>query len=158
MTLTLTVIDQSPVHGDRPAHDALNTSVELSVACDALGYFRYWLAEHHDSIQFAGTTPEILIARIASATRDIRVSIGGVMLTHYSPYKVAETFGVLGSLFPGRIDLGIGRAPGGSSLSGAALAAPGHPERYDHFPDQAAQLCAFLRDCFPKDHPFNALI
>lgn len=157
MTLQLTVIDQTPVHGDRPPLAAAAASVELAIECEALGYHRYWLAEHHNSIQFAGPAPEILLTRIASATQRMRVGSGGVMLTHYSPYKVAETFALLGSLFPGRIDLGIGRAPGGSHLSSTALAAPGHLDQHDHFTQQAAELCAFLRGSFPKDHPFADL-
>jgi luciferase family oxidoreductase group 1 len=128
------------------------------MACDTLGYHRYWLAEHHNSIQFAGPAPEILLTRIASATRHLRVGSGGVMLTHYSPYKVAETFALLGSLFPERIDLGIGRAPGGSHLSSMALAAPGRIEPHDHFAQQAAELCAFLRGSFAIDHPYAALL
>ena len=125
--------------------------------CDALGYHRYWVAEHHDSIQFAGAAPEILLTAIASTTRHMRVGSGGVMLTHYSPYKIAETFALLGALFPGRIDLGIGRAPGGGHLSSVALAAPAAPANHDHFAQQVAELCAFLRGDFPPTHPYAAL-
>lgn len=157
MTLRLTVIDQTPIHADRPQLGAPAASVELAVHCDAWGYHRYWVAEHHDSIQFAGAAPEILLTAIAGATRRMRVGSGGVMLTHYSPYKVAETFALLGALFPGRIDLGIGRAPGGSHLSSVALAAPAAPAHHDHFPQQAAELCAFLRGDFPASHPYAAL-
>lgn len=156
MALRLTVIDQTPVHGDRPALLAPQSSVELAIACEGFGYHRYWLAEHHDSIQFAGPAPEILLTRVASATHTIRVGSGGVMLSHYSPFKVAETFALLGSLFPGRIDLGIGRAPGGGHLSSRALASgvPGHGE---DFARQAADLCGFLRGTLPANHPFAAL-
>lgn len=157
MSLKLTVIDQTPIHEHCTAATAAGTSVELATECDHWGYHRYWLAEHHDSIQFAGTAPEILLTRIASATRRMRVGSGGVMLTHYSPYKVAETFALIGGLFPGRIDLGIGRAPGGSHLSSVALAAPGNVPRHDHFPQQAAELCAFLRGGFPAGHAYAAL-
>ncbi|KQQ54911.1 hypothetical protein ASF84_16490 [Pseudomonas sp. Leaf127] len=156
MPLRLTVIDQTPVHGDRPALAAPRTSVELAMACEGFGYHRYWLAEHHDSVQFAGTAPEILLTRVASATQTLRVGSGGVMLSHYSPFKVAETFALLGSLFPGRIDLGIGRAPGGGQLSARALASgmPGHSQ---DFARQAAELCAFLRGTLPSSHPFASL-
>lgn len=157
MPVQLTVIDQTPVHGDRPAQQAPHTSLELAKACDELGYHRYWLAEHHSSIQFAGPAPEILLTLIASHTRRMRIGSGGVMLTHYSPYKVAEVFRLLATLFPGRIDLGIGRAPGGSQLSSAALAFPAPPSDVDHFPEQAGQLCAFLRNSFAAGHPFSQL-
>lgn len=157
MTLRLTVIDQTPVHENRTIASAPTASLELAIECEALGYYRYWVAEHHNSIQFAGAAPEILLTRIASATSRMRVGSGGVMLTHYSPYKVAETFALLGGLFPGRIDLGIGRAPGGNHLSSIALAAPDNPAQHDHFPQQAAELCAFLRGNFPANHPYAAL-
>lgn len=157
MTLRLAVIDQTPIHADRAPLAAPAASLELAMLCDAMGYHRYWLAEHHDSIQFAGAAPEILLTAIAGATRHMRIGSGGVMLTHYSPYKVAETFALLGALFPGRIDLGIGRAPGGSHLSSVALAAPAAPLSHDHFPQQAAELCAFLRGDLPSRHPYAAL-
>ncbi|NBA97155.1 MsnO8 family LLM class oxidoreductase [Pseudomonas sp. R5(2019)] len=157
MPLRLTVIDQTPVHGDRPASAAPLASVELATACDTLGYHRYWLAEHHNSIQFAGPAPEILLTRIATVTQHMRIGSGGVMLSHYSPYKVAEVFRLLATLFPGRIDLGIGRAPGGSQLSSAALAAPAQLSHQDHFPQQASELCAFLRGSFPERHPYAQL-
>ncbi|MCU1722642.1 MULTISPECIES: MsnO8 family LLM class oxidoreductase [unclassified Pseudomonas] len=157
MSLKLTVIDQTPIHEARTSVTAAATSLELAIACESLGYHRYWVAEHHNSIQFAGAAPEILLTRIASATTRMRVGSGGVMLTHYSPYKVAETFALIGGLFPGRIDLGIGRAPGGSHLSSIALAAPGSVLQHDHFPRQAAELCAFLRGDFPTNHAYSAL-
>ena len=157
MPLKLTVIDQPPVPDHSTAASAAVCSVELAIACEQWGYHRYWVAEHHNSIQFAGTAPEILLTRIASATRHLRVGSGGVMLSHYSPYKVAETFALIGGLFPGRIDLGIGRAPGGSHLSSVALAAPGNVPQHDAFPQQAAELCAFLRSGFPAGHAYAAL-
>ncbi|WP_209008706.1 MsnO8 family LLM class oxidoreductase [Pseudomonas eucalypticola] len=155
--MKLTVIDQTPVHADHPAHSALQCSVDLAIACDRLGYYRYWLAEHHNSVQFAGPAPEILLARIASATKHMRIGSGGVMLSHYSPYKVAETFVVLASLFPGRVDLGIGRAPGGGHLSSVALALPARLVEEDVFTRQATELSAFLHSGFERSHPFSAL-
>jgi luciferase family oxidoreductase group 1 len=107
------VIDQSPVPGKPQSLSAVALSTRLARACDRAGYSRYWVAEHHNSINFAGPSPEILISHIATITEHLRVGSGGVMLPHYSPDKVAEQFKVLVSLFPGRIDLGIGRAPGG---------------------------------------------
>ncbi|MGJ7546983.1 MsnO8 family LLM class oxidoreductase [Pseudomonas alloputida] len=157
VTLRLTIIDQTPIHEGWTGVTAPTASVDLAIECEKAGYYRYWLAEHHNSIQFAGSAPEILLTRIASATSRIRVGSGGVMLTHYSPYKVAETFAVIGGLFPGRIDLGIGRAPGGNHLSSLALASPRTPTQHDHFPGQAADLCAFIRSAFPANHPYSGL-
>ncbi|WAH60926.1 MsnO8 family LLM class oxidoreductase [Pseudomonas silvicola] len=155
--MKLTVIDQTPVHADHPAHAALRCSVDLAIVCDRLGYHRYWLAEHHNSLQFGGPAPEVLLASIASVTQYMRIGSGGVMLNHYSPYKVAETFAVLASLFPERIDLGIGRAPGGGHLSSVALALPARLVEEDVFTRQATELSAFLHSGFERSHPFFAL-
>ncbi|TBR26768.1 MAG: MsnO8 family LLM class oxidoreductase, partial [Reyranella sp.] len=112
MSLRLSVLDQSPIRkGGTPA-EAVRDTLELAQLCDRLGYTRYWLAEHHSSEALAGSTPEVLITRVAGLTERIRVGSGGVMLPHYSAYKVAENFRMLETLFPGRIDVGIGRAPG----------------------------------------------
>lgn len=157
MSLKLTVVDQSPVHGTSPASQAPQDSIRLAQACDQWGYYRYWVAEHHNSIQFANPCPEILIAAIAAQTQNMRIGSGGVMLTHYSSYKVAEVFRMLESLYPGRIDLGIGRAPGGNLLSTAALAAPHGPTAGDHFPRQANDLVGLLRNQLPQDHPYAEL-
>jgi luciferase family oxidoreductase group 1 len=123
--LQLSVLDQSPVREGGTATDALHETIALAVATEALGYRRFWVAEHHNLGNFAGTSPEILIGQIAARTRSMRVGSGGVMLTHYSALKVAENFRILQALYPGRIDLGIGRAPGSDSLTAAALAYPG---------------------------------
>ncbi len=157
MNLKLTVVDQSPVHGTSPAMQAPSDSIQLAKTCDELGYYRYWVAEHHNSIQFANPCPEILIAAIAAQTRNMRIGSGGVMLTHYSSYKVAEVFRMLASLYPDRIDLGIGRAPGGNLLSTAALAAPHGPSAGDHFPRQAADLVGLLRNELASEHPYYEL-
>jgi len=121
--MRLSVLDQSPVSSGSTPADALGETVALALAAERLGYFRYWLAEHHGSRGLAGTAPEVLVARVAAATSTIRVGAGGVLLSHYSPLKVAETFRVLAALFPGRIDLGIGRADGASPATAAALQA-----------------------------------
>ena len=113
--LDLSVLDQSPVRSGGTPAQALAETVQLAQAADSLGYRRYWLAEHHGTDGFAGSAPEVLITRVAAATSHIRVGAGGVMLAHYSPLKVAENFRVLENLYPGRIDLGIGRAPGSES-------------------------------------------
>lgn len=157
MTIKLSVVDQSPVHGTRETRQAPLDSIELAKACDKWGYYRYWVAEHHNSIQFAGPCPEILIARIAAETENMRIGSGGVMLTHYSAYKVAETFRLLETLYPGRIDLGIGRAPGGNQVASAALAGPHGPTPHDHFPQQAYELVCYLRNQLPENHHFSSL-
>jgi luciferase family oxidoreductase group 1 len=158
--LKLTVLDQSPVH---PAETSLKLpnagqmSIELAKVCDELGYSRYWVAEHHNSPQFAGPCPEILIASIASVTQNMRVGSGGVMLSHYSPYKVAEVFNMLNALFPDRIDLGIGRAPGGDALASSALSWPCKPLESDTYPGQALTLKALLEQTTPEGHPWATL-
>ncbi len=158
LTMKLTVLDQSPVHAaDAAGTNAAMHSIELAKACDAFGYARYWVSEHHNSPQFAGPSPEILIASIASATQHLRVGSGGVMLSHYSPFKVAEVFNMLSALFPGRIDLGIGRAPGGDQLASSALAWPNPPQNAANYPAQAATLKALLEKTLPADHPWSNL-
>ena len=158
--IKLTVLDQSPIHPVDTAPGCANAgqmSIALARACDALGYHRYWVAEHHNSPQFAGPSPEILVASIASATEHMRVGSGGVMLSHYSPYKVAEVFNMLAALFPDRIDLGIGRAPGGDMLASSAMAWPSPPLDPSHYPAQAATLKGLLEGMLPDDHPWSAL-
>ena len=142
--LRLSVVDQSPVRRGGSAGDALRETIELAVLCEALGYARYWVAEHHNLPGFAGTAPEILIGQIAARTRSLRVGSGGVMLPHYSALKVAETFGMLEALFPGRIDLGLGRAPGSDPRTAAALAYPGRPRDVAFYPEQVDDLIELL--------------
>ena len=155
MSIKLSVVDQSPVHGSHAPSDALNLTVELARVCDELGYHRYWVAEHHDSIHFASPCPEIMVATIASVTRNIRVGSGGVMLSHYSPLKVAETFKMLETLHPGRVDLGIGRAPGGTGQTSQALAYPHQPHHGDLYAYQARELEGFVNGTLPDDNPFK---
>ncbi|MGH8066511.1 MAG: LLM class flavin-dependent oxidoreductase [Candidatus Entotheonellia bacterium] len=152
--LQLSVLDQSPVREGGTATDALQETIALAVATEAMGYRRFWVAEHHNVGNFAGTSPEILIGQIAARTRTIRVGSGGVMLTHYSALKVAENFRLLQSLYPGRIDLGIGRAPGSDSLTAAALAYPGMVRDVRHFPQQVADVWAYLSETLERSHPF----
>ena len=116
----LSVLDQSPIRDGGTAGDAIAETLKLAQACDRLGYHRYWLAEHHNAVGLAGSAPEILIGRVAQLTQNIRVGSGGVMLSHYSPLKVAESFRMLETLYPGRIDLGIGRAPGSDGRTARA--------------------------------------
>ena len=155
--LTLSVADQSPVRRGGTAADALRETIELAVATEALGYQRYWLAEHHSLPNFAGTSPEILIGHVASRTNSIRVGSGGVMLSHYSAFKVAENFRMLASLYPGRIDLGIGRAPGSDQLTAAALSYPYRPKDISHFPQQVSDLLGHLNGSLKEDHVFSGI-
>ncbi|MBM4205989.1 MAG: LLM class flavin-dependent oxidoreductase, partial [Gammaproteobacteria bacterium] len=145
MNLKVGVLDQSPIVEGGDATRALRESVELAQFTEALGYHRYWVAEHHSSASFAGCAPEILIGHIATHTNHIRVGSGGVMLMHYSPLKVAETFKLLATLHPGRIDLGIGRAPGSDGLTAAALAY-GSKVGMEYFAARFADLLAFVHD------------
>ncbi|MCE6078053.1 MsnO8 family LLM class oxidoreductase [Agrobacterium vitis] len=121
MTYSLSLLDKSPVEPDAIATDALKTTVALATRAEALGYKRFWLAEHHNIPALASSAPETLIAYLLAKTSHIRIGSGGVMLQHYSPYKVAETFNLLASLAPGRVDLGVGKAPGGFPHATRAL-------------------------------------
>jgi len=148
--MRLGVLDQSPIPAGSTPAQALQNTIDLAQRAERAGYTRYWLAEHHNTRGLAGSAPEVLTARVASATSTIRVGAGGVMLPHYSPLKVAEAFHVLETLFPGRIDLGIGRAPGGDPLSAQALRAGPEPP----FPHQVQDLIGFLEDRLDPRHPF----
>ena len=155
--LTLSVADQSPVREGGTAGEALWETVQLAKFAEQYGYARYWVAEHHNLPNFAGTSPEILIGQIAAHTNAIRVGSAGVMLPHYSAFKVAEIFRMLESLYPGRINLGIGRAPGSDQLTAAALSYPGHPRDVSHFPQQVHDLLGHLSSSLEPDHPFSAV-
>ncbi len=155
--LRLSVVDQAPVRKGGTAADALRESLALAERCEALGYERYWVAEHHSLPGIASTSPEILIGQIAARTRSIRVGSGGVMLTHYSAFKVAENFRMLEALFPGRIDAGLGRAPGSDQRTAAALAFPGPMRDVHRYPEQVDDLLGYLADELPPDHPFRGL-
>lgn len=155
--LTLSVLDQSPVRQGVTPRDALMETIELAKHCEALGYRRYWLAEHHATPALAGSAPEIMIARIAAETSRIRVGSGGVMLSHYSSLKVAEQFRMLETLYPGRIDLGIGRAPGSDQLTAAALAHGPGALGIEHFPNQIADVIGYLEHTIPSEHPFSRI-
>jgi len=152
--MLLSVLDQSPVRSGGTAAEAVQETLELARAAERLGYHRYWLAEHHSSAGLAGASPEILIGRVAAAPSRIRVGAGGVMLSHYSALKVAENFRMLETLFPGRIDLGIGRAPGSDQLTARALQHGPGALGIEHFPGQIADLIGFLHDRLPAGHPF----
>ncbi|MBV9860073.1 MAG: LLM class flavin-dependent oxidoreductase [Alphaproteobacteria bacterium] len=152
--ILLSVLDQSPVRQGVTPGDALQETIALARHVEALGFHRYWLAEHHGSPGLASTAPEILIARVAAETGRLRVGSGGVMLSHYSSLKVAETFRMLETLYPGRIDLGIGRAPGSDQLTAVALQHGPGALGIEHFPNQIADLLGYLEGTIPADHPF----
>jgi luciferase family oxidoreductase group 1 len=151
------VLDQSPIPEGQTGIHALRNTIELAQLADRLGYHRYWVAEHHGGPMLAGAAPEVLIGPIASATNGIRVGSGGVMLPHYSPFKVAEVFSILAGLFPGRIDLGVGRAAGTDPLTTFALQRDRSQASPDDFPQQLAELLGYLDDEMPADHPFARL-
>ena len=165
--LRLSVLDQSPIRTGQTPGEAIRETIQLAQAADRLGYHRYWLAEHHSTPGLADAAPEILIGAVAAETRRIRVGSGGVMLTHYSPLKVAEQFRMLETLHPGRIDLGIGRAPGSDARTALALRrgadavrGPSVPDPWAEteiarFPDQVGDLIGFLTNALPADHRFS---
>lgn len=155
--LRLSVLDQTPVSEGSTAAQALRNSIDLARLADGLGYHRYWVAEHHGGGLVAGPSPEVLIGPIASATSRLRVGSGGVMLPHYSPLKVAENFGVLAGLYPGRIDLGIGRAAGTDPMTTHALQRDRSHAMPDDFPEQLAELLGYFERSFPADHPLARL-
>jgi luciferase family oxidoreductase group 1 len=157
MSLRLSVLDQSPVAmGSTPA-EALQRSIDLAKHVDTLGYTRFWMSEHHAMDTLACTAPEIVLARIGAETRRIRIGSGGIMLPHYTSLKVAEVFRTLHALYPDRVDLGIGRAPGGGPIESAALRRNRNVQPVDDFPDQVTELLAFLGKDFPASHPFSRI-
>ena len=153
MTPALGVLDQSPIISGHTPAEAVAQTVRLAEAAERLGYSRYWLAEHHAIAALADPCPEILAAHVAAATSRIRVGTGGVLLPYYSALKIAEQFRMLEALFPGRIDLGIGRAPGGDRLTAQAVAR-GPYAFADDFPEQVRDLVGFLDASLPPEHPF----
>jgi luciferase family oxidoreductase group 1 len=155
--LRLSVLDQSPVAEGRSGTDALAETLDLARLADALGYHRYWVAEHHGGPMLAGPSPEVLIGPIATLTRGLRVGSGGVMLPHYSPLKVAENFSVLSGLFPGRIDLALGRAAGTDPLTTFALQRDRRQAAPDDFPAQLVELLGYIENQMPAEHPFARL-
>jgi luciferase family oxidoreductase group 1 len=157
VSLPLSVLDQSPISEGSVGGDALRNSIDLAQHVEALGYERYWIAEHHGTPMLASAAPEILIAAVAAATSRIKVGSGGVMLPHYSPLKVAEVFSMLAALYPGRIDLGLGRAPGSDRETMFALQRDRRQASPDDFPEQLAELLAYLEDDFPAGHPLARL-
>ena len=154
MSLELSVLDQSPVaEGSTPA-EALHRSISLAKHVDRLGYRRFWMSEHHAMGLLACTAPEVMLARIGAETERIRIGSGGIMLPHYAALKVAEQFRMLHSLYGDRVDLGVGRAPGGGPVESLALRRERRVQPVDDFADQLSELLAFLDQGFPAQHPF----
>jgi len=151
--LKLSVLDQSPIISGHTPAQAIHETIRLAKAVEQLGFYRYWCAEHHAIAALADPCPEILVTRLAAETSTLRVGTGGVLLPYYSPFKVAEQFRMLEALYPGRIDLGIGRAPGGDQRTALAMG-QGQYQGAEQFPEQVQYLVAYLDDALPEDHPF----
>ena len=167
--MRISVLDVCPVVSGSSGAEAIARSLDLARACDSLGFTRYWLAEHHNTSGIASSAPEVLIGHVASVTRQLRVGSGGIMLPNHAPLHVVEAFSTLEALHPGRIDLGLGRAPGTDKVTAMALQLSGVRDRAeslaearlrlartaDEFPAQLDELLAFLADDFPAGHPFR---
>ena len=154
--MRLSILDQSPIISGHDARRAIEETIALARRADELGYYRYWLAEHHAIAALADPCPEVLVARLGAETRRLRVGTGGVLLPYYSAFRVAETFRMLEALYPGRIDLGIGRAPGGDARTAQAVAGGGFPDA-SQFPQQIWQLACHLDGTLPGDHPHQGV-
>jgi len=154
----LSLLDQSPISEGFTGADALRNTLDLAQLADRLGYHRYWVAEHHGTPMLACASPEALIGPIAATTSRIRVGSGGVMLPHYSPLKVAETFSMFAGLFGDRIDLAVGRAPGTDPTTMFALQRDRRHAAPDDFPEQLAELLGYLGGTLPREHPFARLM
>ncbi len=157
--MKLSVLDQSPIPAGFTAADALHNTIDLAQYTESLGYARYWIAEHHSTASLASPAPEIMIARVAAETSRIRVGSGAVLLPHYSALKVVEQFRVLHALYPDRIDLGLGRAPGGTRLDAYALQRDRSQDVIDRedFGHQLVELLTFFRNEYPEDHVFSRI-
>jgi luciferase family oxidoreductase group 1 len=156
-TLPLSILDQSPIISGHTPAAAIAATIELAIAAERLGYKRYWLAEHHGLLGLADPCPEILLTRIAAATTTLRVGTGGIMLPYYSAFKVAEVFRMLEALFPGRIDLGVGRAPGGDMLTANAMSG-GRYRGAPEFAEQVQDVLGYLHNALPDAHPFREVV
>jgi len=153
MKIPLSVLDLAPIGTGFTSTQALTNTIRLAQLAEKLGYTRYWLAEHHGMPGIASSSPEVLIARVAAATQRIRVGAGGIMLPNHAPLRVAEAFHTLEALYPGRIDLGIGRAPGTDPATSQAL----RPFDAAQFPAQLRELISLSLEDFPEDHPFHGV-
>ncbi len=157
MAVPLSVLDLATVWSGRSHTDAVHSSIELAREVERLGYERFWVAEHHNMSSVASSAPAVLIAAIAAATTHIRVGSGGVMLPNHPPLVIAEQFGTLEALYPGRIDLGIGRAPGTDPRTAAALRRGPEALGAEDFPRELGELLAFFRGVFPEGHRYRSI-
>jgi luciferase family oxidoreductase group 1 len=149
----LSILDQSPVIQGHDARRAILETLALARRAEALGYYRYWLAEHHAIAALADPCPDVLLARLGAETTRLRIGTGGVLLPYYSAFRTAEAFRMLEALYPGRIDLGVGRAPGGDARTAQAVAGGGFPDA-EQFPQQVWELGAHLAGRLPPGHPY----
>jgi len=152
--MNLSILDQAPIPSGKTPQDTLQASMQLARKAEELGYVRYWIAEHHDFSGLACSAPEVMLSYIGAHTNHIRIGCGAVLLPHYKPYKVAETYNLLSTLFPNRIDIGIGRAPGGSAEATMALS-DNYLEQVRKMPEKIRELLHFLNDDFPNDHMYS---
>nr|WP_106783193.1 LLM class flavin-dependent oxidoreductase [Lysinibacillus timonensis] len=152
--MKLSILDQSPISSNQTAQDALLESVKLAQVGEKFGYTRYWIAEHHDLPGLACSAPEVMLGYIGAHTNRIRIGSGAVLLPHYKPYKVAEVYNMLATLFPNRIDVGIGRSPGGSAEATNALS-DNFLQKVFKMPDLVEELLRFFHQNFPKEHEFS---
>lgn len=155
MAITISVLDQSPIYPGETPEEAFQHTIKLAQLSEELGFHRFWVSEHHDSEQVAGSSPEVLISHLLAKTERIRIGSGGIMLQHYSPYKVAENFNVLSTLAPGRVDLGVGRAPGGLPRSTQAL----QQEKTESpsLTDKIIELEKYVHNRLEENHPLAGL-
>lgn len=156
--LSLSVLDQSPIIGETSPREAVMKTIELARLADRLGFHRYWCAEHHSLRGLADASPEILLARLGAETKGIRLGTGGIMMPYYAPFKIAEQFRMLEALYPGRIDLGLGRAPGGQMSTARLLYDGRNPDTEEGFLNQLAELSAIFRGIVPEGHPLKTEI
>ncbi len=156
MQLKLSILDQSPVSAGMTEQEALEKSIRLAKHGEKLGYERYWIAEHHDLFGLACPNPGVMLGAIGAHTNSIRIGAGAVLLPYYKPYHVAETYNLLATLYPGRIDLGLGRAPGGSAEVSLALA-DNYLEEVRKFPEKVTELQGFLDGSFATDNMFHKI-
>lgn len=157
MALRLSILDQTPIQEGETATQAFQHTIELARIAEKLGYHRFWVSEHHDLDHVVGSSPEVLISHLLAKTERIRIGSGGVMLQHYSPYKVAENFHVLASLAPGRVDLGVGRAPGGLPLSTRALQQRNAASSPPSLDEKLTELVSYLHNNLEPGHPLYGL-
>lgn len=153
----LSILDQAPIAAGGTGGQALRQVVDLARLADRSGFHRFWIAEHHATPGLASASPEVLIGPVAMATERIRIGTGGIMLPHYSPFKVAETFSMLAGMFPGRVDLGLGRAPGSDGRTAYALQRDRRERAPDDFPQALAELLGYFDGAIPESHPFAYL-